>query len=86
MKKSAIVCLLMAFVLVVSTFAMADAAFVTNTDVTGSDVTGSDVTGTDVLACGDVDGDKKIGAKDALEILKYAVKKPSALDKYYQQA
>ncbi len=77
MKKSAIVCLLLAFVLVFSTFAMADATSntVTGTDVTGTDVTGTDVTGTDVLECGDVNGDKKVDAKDALMILKYAVDK-----------
>ena len=72
---SAIVCLMMAFVLVLGTFAMADATFVTNTDVTGTDVTG-----TDVLACGDVNGDKKINAKDALMILKAVVGKVELTD------
>lgn len=71
MKKSAIVCFLLAFVMVVSTFAMAEAVF----SVSGTDVTGTDVTGTDVLACGDLNGDKKVDAKDALLILKATVKK-----------
>lgn len=71
MKKSAIVCFLLAFVMVVSTFAMAEAVF----SVSGTDVSGTDVTGTDVLACGDLNGDKKVDAKDALLILKATVKK-----------
>lgn len=76
MKKSAIICFLLAFVMVVSTFAMAEAVFsVSGTDVSGTDVTGTDVTGTDVLACGDLNGDKKVDAKDALLILKATVKK-----------
>ncbi len=76
MKKSAIVCLVLAFVLALSTFAMAEVLdTVTGTDVTGTDVTGTDVTNTDVLAYGDLNGDKKVDAKDALVILKASVKK-----------
>ena len=71
MKKSAIVCFLLAFVMVVSTFAMAEAVL----SVSGTDVSGTDVTGTDALACGDLNGDKKVDAKDALLILKATVKK-----------
>ncbi len=71
MKKSAIVCFLLAFVMVVSTFAMAEAVF----SVSGTDVSGTDVTDTDVLAYGDLNGDKKVDAKDALMILKATVKK-----------
>ena len=77
MKKSAIVCLMMAFVIIAGTFAMADA--VLNT-VTGTDVTGTDVTGTDVLVCGDVNGDKVVDAKDALEVLKVSVGKVQLTD------
>lgn len=76
MKKSAIVCLVLAFVLVFSTFAMAEVLeSVTGTDVTDTDVTGTDVTGTNVIVCGDVDANGNVDAKDALMILKAAVKK-----------
>ena len=34
----------------------------------------------------DVNNDQQINAKDALEILKYAVGKPSILDAYYAEA
>lgn len=81
MKKYAIACLMMVLVLVAGTFAMADTSFETNTDVTGSDVTA-----TDVLACGDVDGDKAVGAKDALEILKAVVKKVTFTDAQLEAA
>ncbi len=82
MKKSAIVCLLLAFVMVASTFAMAEAVLsVTGTDVTDTDVTDTDVTGTDVLAFGDLNGDKKVDAKDALLILKAAVEKITLTEK-----
>ncbi len=71
MKKSVVLCLVMAFVLVISTFVMADSvASVSNTDTTGTDVTG-----TDVLFYGNLNGDGKVDAKDALMILKNAVQK-----------
>ncbi len=71
MKKSAIVCLLMAFIMVVSTFAMAEAVL----SVSGTDATGTDVTGTNALTYGNLNGDAKVDAKDALMILKAAVEK-----------
>ncbi len=50
--------------------------FPANNDVTGTDVTGTDVPeDMDFIVLGDTDVDGKVNAKDALNILKHAVKK-----------
>ena len=71
MKQSVIVCVMMALVIMASVFATANVAgFETETNVSGTDVTP-----TNVLACGDLNGDTKIDAKDALVVLKACVQK-----------
>ena len=66
-------CFAMVLVLVFAGLTLADSA--PAVPATGTDVTGTDVTGTDVPLYGNLDGNNRVDAADALIILKASVGK-----------